>query len=151
MEASEVKSLIKSLNELAGTENKSFLKTLSKNKFVLGSAVIATGFTLVNVAKNISLTGIVSGLLPKSMFSVALEGLPIGAFAGKLLGMTLTGTIIAEAFKVYAQIKEGKKSTSQILFDEAITMLILIFAFILLGKLGMDLINTANGIAIPAF
>jgi hypothetical protein len=149
MEASEVKSLINALNEMSGSENKGFLKTLTKNKYFLGSVVIAGGVTFANVVKNISLTSITTALLPKSIFDVSLAGVPLGAMTMKLLGITIAGTLVAEAFKVYAQIKEGKKSVGQVLFDEAIMMLILIFSFVLLGKLGVDLVNTAN--SIPVF
>jgi hypothetical protein len=149
MEASEVKSLINALNKMSGSENKGFLKTLTKNKYFLGSVVIAGGVTFANVVKNISLTSITTALLPKSIFDVSLAGVPLGAMTMKLLGITIAGTLVAEAFKVYAQIKEGKKSVGQVLFDEAIMMLILIFSFVLLGKLGVDLVNTAN--SIPVF
>jgi hypothetical protein len=151
METNEIKSLSKMIDRAVGTEDKGFLKTLAENKFVIGSTFVVTAMTVYKAVKTISVSGIASKLLPSIISNVTLMGMPLGSMMGKLLSMSIAGTLVIEVFKVHAQIKEGKKSKSQILFDEAVSMIILIFAFILLGSLGANLINSANSLSIPAF
>lgn len=151
MEVNKVQELIQALGIMTENKNESFLKSLVKNKYLIGSAVVASGVAVVNVAKNISVSNLASTLLPKQLLNVSLMGIPMGGMLGKLLGVTITGTILVEAIKVVMEIRKGESSIAQILVREGVTVIVALFVFLILGNLGLDLLNTANGLAIPAF
>lgn len=146
MEVNEIRNLIQSISTLTQPQQpiEGFGKKLLKNRFVIGSAFFASGVTFLNAMKHISLDSVILSVLPKELFTASMGGVPIGLVSSKLLGFTLTGTVIAEIIKVAWEIKQGKESVGTILVREGISLMILIFAFVLLGHFGIDLLNTVN-------
>lgn len=150
MEVNEIRNLIQSISDLTQPQQpiEGFGKKLLKNRFVIGSAFVAGGVVLNNLIKHVTIDSIIFSLFPKDLFGVAMGGVPIGAVTAKLLGFTIAGTVIAEAIKIVFEIKQGKESVGAILVKEGISLVIMIVAFLLLGRLGLDMLN---GISIPSF
>lgn len=137
----KTKNIISSINNFAGTKDEGFLKTLLTNKFVIGSALIASGTMAVKAVKTISLTGLIYKIIPHQIFNVTLEGIPVGGMAGLALGGIFAGTLIAQGLKISIAFKSCKTRSEifDVIVEEGVSAIILIFTLILLGQIGMEL------------